>query len=80
MRRLLGIAERVVGLMADYNAAQCPIRHIAQSPQQIIEIDLLVNAGDKQFLAFSFAQKVDAALQPQASPGEHDDGIGRRRR
>ena len=52
--------------MADYDAAQRPVTQIARSTQQIFEIDLLVDARDEKFLALSFAQKIDPALQPQA--------------
>jgi hypothetical protein len=36
----------------------------------------MVDARDKEFAAFTFAQQIDAALEAKATAGQHDDCIG----
>ena len=84
LRRLLRIAEGIVGLMAEHDAAERPVGcgglgGMARNAQQIVQIDLVVDAGDEELAAFPLAEKVNAALEAQAAAGQHDNGVGRRR-
>src|SRR5947209_8970383 len=78
-RCLLRIAEGIVGLMAEHDAAERPVRSTPRNTQQIVKIDLLVDAGDEELAAFPLTKKVNAALQAQAAAGQHDNGVGCRR-
>jgi hypothetical protein len=44
--------------------------------QKILQIDLMIDARDKQLASFPFAQEGDAAIEAQTAAGQHDDGIG----
>ena len=79
LRRFLRIAKGIVGLMAEHDAAKRPVRSTPRNAQQIVQIDLLVDAGDEELAALSLAEKVNAALQAQAAAGQHDNCVGRRR-
>jgi hypothetical protein len=74
--RLAGVAERIVGVVAECGAAGRPIGS-ARNPQQLVQIDRLVDPGYEELAPFAGAQQVHTALQAQMSAGQHDDRIGR---
>ncbi len=74
------IAHRILGLVTEHDAAHQPVGRIfARRPQQVGQVDPLIDARYKKGPPFPLAQQIDAALKAQATAGQYDDRIGRRR-
>jgi hypothetical protein len=64
MCRFLRIAESILRLMPEHDAAKRPIWGVPGNPQHVAESNPLINSGDKEHAAFSFTQQFEAAFQP----------------
>src|SRR6266481_720164 len=80
LSRLAGIAEGVGCPVAEHDATVGPVvrslRTIPRAAQKILQIDLLIDAGDEELAPFSLTQQRDAAIQPLTTARQHDDGVG----
>ena len=78
---LAGIAKGVYSLVAEDDAAGGPLvarlQTVTRAAQKLLQVDVMIDARDKELLPFSVAQQRDAAIEALTAARQHDDGIGR---
>src|SRR6516225_2471159 len=64
--RLPRVAEGIVGAVAESCTASRPVPGITRNPQQLVQIDLLIDPRYEKLAPLPVAQQVHATLQAQA--------------
>ena len=77
---LAGIAKGVGSGMADHDAAGGVLGHRPQRVQQLVAVDVLIDAGDEQLFRLAGGEELEAGFEPQAASRHDDDRVGRVRR
>src|SRR5271166_1210196 len=67
LRRFTRVPKGILGIVAECCAASGPIRSVPRNPQQLIEIDPLIDPRDKELAPFSLTQQLDTALETQTA-------------
>src|SRR5207302_10716992 len=71
--RLLRIAEGIARPIAQYDAAGGPLpgqlQPVARVGQEILQVNVMIDARDKELAASSFAEQRDAAIQALTPAG-----------
>ena len=58
----------------------CRLQTVTRAAQKLLQMDVMIDARDKELLPFSVAQQGDAAIETLTAACQHDDSIGRPRK
>ena len=71
-----GVADGVVGGIAEHDAALGLGRLEAGDPQQLADVDAVVDPGDEQLAPLALGEQLQPGGKALAAAGQHHDGIG----